>query len=1145
MAQLTVHWGNSLEDFADHLFGELTAKSAQTGINDIFARRDCIVVPNRIQQAWLQHHFLFDMPRGSTPHVLANCDFPPFSLFINDWLNQISPDNQPGRPDPEKHSFSVKSTRWRIFDFLLRDPLDGDFDPLRQYVRSRQTTAPNSANPTGARDPRKCFKLAGRLSALFDQYVTYRPAMMLDWSRGAPADLPPELRWEPALWRQIITGAENHTYLALYQRMAAHLRDCGIEQKYRRVFVFAPSMMPPVHLHFFQLLGGILPVDFYLFNPAPEHDWFDRDSLRARALSGNLAERPADNDALLDLRHPLLDAYGRGSRDMAAAAIDLTGGEIHDLPAPAPPPPAALPTVLAALQRAITDCDASLERTPLPADGSIQIHQCHGKMREVQILRDQLLRCFDDDPALQPRHIQVQMPNLNDYAPYSYALFPSPLLDAETTLPFVIADRVATGESQAAEAFRHLLELADSRFTAPEILDLLRYPGIARRFHLSPDDVASAAAWFNQAGIRWGQNQRHRQHKTNALFDAATTWQAGFDRLFLGYALGSTPPPAPFPGLIPCDAVEGDNAIRLGHLARFYHALTQFADFCAAPHPLADWADQLDALLSQFFVSDNETYADIAVLRSAIRLLRTSADASDFAGAVSVDIIRDFLSGHFNETAGGADLHRNAVVFSSLRPSSTAPRRIQALLGMGDSLFPRVNDRPAYDLLRATRRMGDRSPTIEDRQAFLEVLLNARQKLLILYPAFSEEDNARAIESVAVRELTEYIQRRFAPAPDAPAPIQTFTHRLQAHNPAYFTSGSPLFSYSTTACKTAQALLQPSAPAPGSTAAPTAAQSPPIIHVGLDELISFFQHPAKHYFTKILNASPSPDGEIMLDDTELFDASHLLNWQVRQRLIDSFVAGEDDAARQRIHETFTADGLSPFGTAGAQWFAKLTQEAATLIQESPTPDLPPLADILRDRQTLEPAELVVALPVHGVTVQVTGNIHLHPKYGLVKFRPSSPTASARIATWLAHLLANAVTASAHPTSLSVLRGRNKLDAAIFHPFTSPEAAQTLLATYLDIFLFQAAPPPRYTPDTAWEFLEQKFRKNEPDAIAIDKAKGKWHNPYGGLAYSGEANAFYARLYGPDGPFEPFDDFCTAAERIILPMWRHLNMEEQP
>lgn len=1129
--QLNIAWGSSLERMADDLFRRLG--ECRVGTAEIFAKRDCIVVPNRIQQAWLQHHFLFDMPRGATPHVLANCDFPPFNLFINDWLNRISPAEQPGRPDPEKHPFSVKSTRWRIFNFLLNGDLSGDFAPLLQYVQSRGS---------GSRDSRKCFKLAGRLAALFDQYVTYRPAMMLEWSKSTPASLPPELHWEPALWRQITSGAQNYTYLDLYQRMIEHLGECSIENQYRRIFVFNPSLMPPVHLAFFKLLGDILPVHLYLFNPAPAHDWFDRESLRQRiqdaARTDALFDLPGDPDDLLNLKHPLLDAYGRGARDMAGITLDFGDGQIVETATPA-----YSNSLLHTLQQSIIECDASMDTPPLPPDGSIQIHKCHGKMREVEILRDQLLDCFNNDPTLQPRHIQVQVPDLNDYAPYIEAVFSTPNRDARDTIPFVIADSVSTGESQAAEAFRQLLALSDSRFTAPEILDLLRYPGIARRFHFSPGDVDNAAAWIQKAGIRWGRNRHHRREVV-ADFTEDTTWQVGFDRLFLGYALGSKDDHFPEFQISPSDTVEGGDAILLGHLARFYNALTDFAKFSSSEHSLAEWADRLDLALNDFFLSDNETYLHIAVLRKAVGLLRTTAAASGFIGKVPIAIIRDFLAGHFNETEGGSELHRNAVVFSSLRPGSTAPRRVQALLGMGDSLFPRVNDRPAYDLLRDTRKMGDRSSTIEDRQAFLEVILNAREKLLIFYPAFSEEDNTASIESVAVRELAEYINRRFQ-SKEGPSPLQTFTHRLQAHNPAYFTASSPLFSYSSTAGKTAQAILQPPAPAPAAAAAPAAAPAPssPTIHVGLHELISFFKNPAEYYFTKILKASLSTGDDIMLEDTEPFASDTLQNWQVRKRLIDSLAAGEDDSARQRILAELTANGNAPFGPAGQKWFAELRDEAEALINQSPGNHLPILKDILVAQKSLTRTEFRVSIPVRDIQVELSGFDRLHPACGIVHFQPSSAQPHKHIGTWLTHLLVNADPSSSRPCSCSVMRKKAELDPLHFAPFKSPADAQNILAAYLEIFLYQSAPPPRYTPDTAWAFVEQFHGKGKTQDVSLREAKGKWENPYGGSSFQGEANPYYLQLYGADGPFEPFDKFRSAAEKIILPMWRHLNPED--
>ena len=52
-----------------------------------------------------------------------------------------------------------------------------------------------------------------------------------------------------------------------------------------------------------------------------------------------------------------------------------------------------------------------------PNDESILINNCHGHMREVEVLRDYLLRRFEENSSLQPKDVLVMMPSPEEYAP--------------------------------------------------------------------------------------------------------------------------------------------------------------------------------------------------------------------------------------------------------------------------------------------------------------------------------------------------------------------------------------------------------------------------------------------------------------------------------------------------------------------------------------------------------------------------------------------------------------------------------------------------------------------------------------------------------------------------------------------------------
>ena len=46
-----------------------------------------------------------------------------------------------------------------------------------------------------------------------------------------------------------------------------------------------------------------------------------------------------------------------------------------------------------------------------PEDQSVQVHACHGRARQVEVLRDAILHLLADDPTLEPRDVIVMCPD--------------------------------------------------------------------------------------------------------------------------------------------------------------------------------------------------------------------------------------------------------------------------------------------------------------------------------------------------------------------------------------------------------------------------------------------------------------------------------------------------------------------------------------------------------------------------------------------------------------------------------------------------------------------------------------------------------------------------------------------------------------
>ena len=87
-------------------------------------------------------------------------------------------------------------------------------------------------------------------------------------------------------------------------------------------------------------------------------------------------------------------------------------------------------TLLAALQSDVLNLrDRGRKGMPRAVvssrDRTLSIHSCHGPLREVEVLHDQLLEMFAQDPGLLPKDILVMAPDIEAYAPLIEAVFGS------------------------------------------------------------------------------------------------------------------------------------------------------------------------------------------------------------------------------------------------------------------------------------------------------------------------------------------------------------------------------------------------------------------------------------------------------------------------------------------------------------------------------------------------------------------------------------------------------------------------------------------------------------------------------------------------------------------------------------------------
>ncbi|WP_174874865.1 exodeoxyribonuclease V subunit gamma [Vogesella oryzae] len=845
---------------------------------------------------------------------------------------------------PPKSAFAPEVLTWRLMAVL--PTLDGEpFTPLTRYLQGGALA---------------CHELAGKIADIYDQYLVFRPEWIRAWQAGQRLNLGEDEAWQAALWQRLADSVPGRHRVAMLDDFFAALRREHLPQ---RVSVFGIATLAPMYLALLKRMAELTEVNVFLLGPSEAY-WGDIVDARGQLKLFAHGEQA-------DSGHPLLASLGQQGRDFfdeIAAGIDEPTSYFM-----APQGDALLPR----LQRDIlTLSQPAANAQPLAADDrSIVCHIAHSPMRELEVLKDQLLGLLAADATLTPADIAVLTPDINSYAPYIDAVF-GYRADAPS-IPYSIADRRIAREVPLLATFGAVLELADSRFVAADVLALLDCQPLLARFGLQDEDVTLLTDWVRNAGIRWGRDAGHKA-ELGLPAEATHTWRWGLDRLLLGSVLPASLAGDGMPlfgGLLPDSAAQGQMASKLASLAALFEQLDALARLWAQPASIADWAERLRTAAAQLFLVDEDGEAALQLLHQIADELAADAALAGFDGTVPLPVVRDAVLRQLEMSSSGGFL-TGGLTFCAMVPMRSIPFRVLCLVGMNDGAYPRDERPVSFDLVARHPKKGDRSRRFDDRYLFLEAILSARDTLYLSWVGRSVRSDEPLPPSPLVAELLDTLAAMSGG--DISAAITT-RHPLQPFSRRYYdgslASHEPLW---------AAALAQPPA-TPQPFARPLARPEPLLLP--LADFLRFWQNPVRAWLADGLGLKLERLAD-ELPGREPFAIDRDSRSQIRDTLVHSMLAGKP----LRIAEArLQGQGLLPDAALGE---ACLTQERAASARFASRLPQSLLADVLPPQP--------LRLDIGGVTLvgELAG---LRPE-GLLRVVPRKAYANEYIRLWLEHLL---------------------------------------------------------------------------------------------------------------------------------------------
>ena len=984
---------------------------------------------------------------------------------------------------PTESPYSIERLTWHLMKRFPECETD-EFDAVRQFL-------------DGPGDPQvRAWQLGEKIATLFDQYLIYRPEWIDGWDHGAsePGG------WQRSLWQRVTAdpalAGRNHRarlHAALLERLATlETLPPGVP---RQISVMGLSTLPPIHLQTLQAIAAHIDVDLYLLNPC-EHYWGDIVSTRERArrsIKVALGKESLSDEDYLSVGNPLLSSWGKQGREFLELLLDTEGvteGDFFEEPEG--------DSALHGVKRDILgltfggEFGEDTRPTPVPVapvDLSIQVHVCHSRLREVEVLYDQLLRLFDHIPDLTPADVIVMTPDVAAYAPFVEAVFP------RQTLPYTIADRSLAEESPVLIALRTLLALPDMRLTSTEIMDLLEVPTIMRKFGLTDSDLQLISRWIRDANIRWELDGASRAARWDVPSAEPNTWRFGLDRLLLGFAMEESD------GIVNDTIVpltiDGQQAEIAGTLCEFIARISEFRSRLASSQTAAAWRNIVLELIEQCFAPDPEEEIELATVRDLLIRLESETTETGFSELLTPRLFRYWLDQQLAVSQQSRGFISGGVTIATMVPMRSIPFRVVCLLGMNDGEYPREDRPPSFDLMRDAHRRGDRSKRNDDRYLFLEALLSAEDAFYVSYQGRSARDNKGRPASILVGELLDYLGQVYA---------HDFVteHPLQPFSDDYYRETRPgLVTYRTDWFDALSAPVEPESFAPS-----PLPDDPELELETVEQLGRFFRHPARAFLGERLGIYLGVE-DVELEDVEPFSQDGLERYGLAEELLASLLNGEH---AEDVFDVAVARGTLMEGSLGRAAFDRAHARAASVFDA--------LMSTAGDNteETWQDSLLVGGAPLHGHVSGLFGDTR-------IEYRPATLHARQVLAAWTAHLFINATRRATTTCLISVRNDSAKIDTLA--PVDAGQA-ESLLTDLAALYHEGMRQPLPLVPETSLAWVS---KINKGRQAAVEAAIAKWDNPFNvGCEQNDPA---YARLFEfPDG----FDDrFDAIARRVFEPL----------
>lgn len=847
----TIYHSNSLPEFVEKYSNLFHSR-------DLFGDNCVTVVQNKNIASWLK----LELTKVDGISMDLNVELPENAVkqLVLGYRSGNDIFNKEGNSKSLLFMDSLKIVLYKILEDLLAD--NTIFPNLYDYVQ-------NSSS--------RLFQLSDSIAGLFYHYGMNCPEMVSSWEKGklyenslGKALRVKDQKWQMRLWNYVfnrntpylhISGVLNHVLNSgdSYDPALSPYGEC-------KIILFGSTFLGESAIKFFNYLSRDVDVHHFLLTPS-------------KIYAGEKNIKPL---SLLSRFSGLINGFTTISR--SSDFIKERKVFFKEIKGTSLLKKIQLGIRNNSLVESASDNPVLIEEN----DDSLRICKVTGKWREVEVLKDKILKLLDTTLNLKLTDIGVVAPDIGEYASYIEGVFS----DVNKTedgkqvfgkyhIPYNIIGLKGGEDSPYIKGILSLMELPGTTFNRRDIFNIISNPCFMERFNINQVTRDFLLETVDALHIKWGIDRDHKEY-LGYTDDSFNTWEEGFRRFLLGIALKEEDH-----YFIPYSLNDSQAVESIGDLISIVRSLySDLGEINKLSLKMDEWVLLIETIMETYLkpvkndlFDERERLSVKHQYRNILNLFDDLKELENFNNrtlpfSVFKSLLKEFIIKAGNSR--GRYLTQG-VTFSSLKPLRAVPFKHIFVLGMNEDIFPGKEKVPSYDLRIIYDQKIDLSKRQNDKFAFLELILSARDSLTLFYHGKDQISGEELQPSVVINELLEAIECNFEKSDKYQSLIEE--HPLQSFDSRYFKKDSKIKSFNIRAYESSKAYNMEKKPDKGIDLYEDR-NDDNTIEISVRDLVNFVKNPVKSFYNQVEGIFLNGEDNLVEDIFENRDLDFLTKWKL-------------------------------------------------------------------------------------------------------------------------------------------------------------------------------------------------------------------------------------------------------------------------